>query len=88
MSLLVVYPLKGSNQVCWEDNKRMSLTKPIDFLDLGICKYCFPWSKPPYYEVPEKTYWGCNFGGSERKFYAEEPCRITDYYVCPMRRKR
>jgi len=63
----------------------MMSTKPIDFLDIDMCEYCYPWTKPSYYEVPEQTHFGCKL--IDKKIYAEEPCKVTDYCLCPLRKE-
>jgi len=58
--------------------------KPIDYLDIDNCPNCFLWIQVAHYEVPEKTYFGCRF--IDGKVYAKEPCKVTDYHVCPLRK--
>ena len=57
-------------------------TKPIDYLDIKDCKYCYTWVEPSHFEALEKTYYSCKL--QEKRIYATCPCKTSDYHVCPL----
>lgn len=60
----------------------MEAKKPIDFIDLGNCPHCYLWTKPSHNEIPQRSYYSCEY--LKYKTHAEESCTIIDYKVCPM----